>query len=917
MTPAEAERIARDLFGVAGTATPLAGELDRNFRLDTTATRYVLKVHAAGTDRSELDFQDVAITQAGTPLLAGRTTKTGGQFARLLSWVDGTPWAEAGPWEPELLRELGRTVARVDRTLARVDHPAKRRMHRWNLLEAPDLTASTPSGFVADALRHFHELRPRLNALRWQVIHNDANDHNVLVSADRRTISLIDFGDIVYAPRVCGLAVACAYAMLGQDRPVRAILPLIAGYHEESPLLPAELAPLYDLIRTRLAMSVLHAIDQQRNDPENEYLAISQEPIRELVDRLERESGDLAHFRFRDTCGYRPVPTERVVVAHVTLAPTPRVIRLENGRPGGYLESRGWYGGEAFETDDPGERRTVHLAVDVWQPAGEPVHAAFDGVVEGSEVRPERFDFGGTVILRHFTDDGTPFFTLYGHLSRDLPAAGTAVAAGDRIGALGTQNENGGWEPHLHFQLLTSLVGMGTAVHGVAAPSELDLWESICPDPNILLRSPARAADRVRDREDIRRRRRTNLSQALSISYGEPLEIVRGERAYLYDGDGNTWLDLVNNVCHVGHAHPRVTAALTEQAAVLNTNTRYLHPALVTYARRLAATLPDPLSVVFLTNSGSEANDLALRIARAHTGRHDVLALEWAYHGNLSSLIDISQYKFDRPGGTGRPAHVRLCKVADPYRGTFGDDGPAYADDVLSACAERDAAAFMIESLPGCAGQIELATGYLAAAFTHARNAGAVCIADEVQVGFGRVGSHFWGFETQGVVPDIVTMGKPIGNGHPLGAVVTTPQIAHSFANGMEYFNTFGGNPVSAAVGLAVLDVIRDERLQARAHVLGGRFAAGLRELMPDRPLIGDVRGRGLYLGVELVRDPRTREPATAEAAAVKEAVKAQGILLSTDGPFDNVLKIKPPLVITAADVDRSVTAIGRAIDGL
>ncbi len=560
---------------------------------------------------------------------------------------------------------------------------------------------------------------------------------------------------------------------------MRAILPLVAGYHEESPLLPAELAPLYDLIRTRLAMSVLHAIDQQRDDPENEYLAISQEPIRLLAERLEGESADMAHFRFRDACGYRPVPTERAVVAHVTLAPTPNAIRLENGRPGGYLESRGWYGGEAFETDDPAERRTVHLGVDVWHPAGEPVHAALDGVVEASEVRPERFDFGGTVILRHFTEDGTPFFTLYGHLSHDLPTPGTAVTAGDRIGMLGTQSENGGWEPHLHFQLLTSLVGMGTGVHGVAAPSELDLWESISPDPNLLLRSPARAADRTRSRDDLRRRRRTNLSQALSISYREPLEIVRGERAYLYDSDGTAWLDLVNNVCHVGHAHPRVTAALADQAFVLNTNTRYLHPALVTYARRLAATLPDPLSVVFLTNSGSEANDLALRLARAHTGRRDVLALEWAYHGNLSSLIDISQYKFDRPGGTGCPAHVRLCKVADPYRGTFGDDGPAYADDVLSACAEHDAAAFIIESLPGCAGQIELATGYLPAAFAHARNAGAVCIADEVQVGFGRVGSHFWGFETQGVVPDIVTMGKPIGNGHPLGAVVTTPQIAH------------------------------------------------------------------------------------------------------------------------------------------
>ena len=252
--------------------------------------------------------------------------------------------------------------------------------------------------------------------------------------------------------------------------------------------------------------------------------------------------------------------------------------------------------------------------------------------------------------------------------------------------------------------------------------------------------------------------------------------------------------------------------------------------------------------------------------------------------------------------------------MPDPYRGRFGADGAAYAEDVRRACVEREAAAFIAESLPGCAGQLELAPGYLAAAFAHARAAGVVCIADEVQVGFGRVGTHFWGFETQGVVPDIVTLGKPIGNGHPIGAVVCSPQGARSFVTGMEYFNTFGGNPVSAAVGLAVLDEIRDRRLQARAAVLGERFIAGLRALQERHALIGDVRGRGLYLGVELVGDRTTRTPATAAAAAVKEACKTRGVLLSTDGPHDNVLKIKPPLVLDEADVDRAVDAIDEAL---
>jgi 4-aminobutyrate aminotransferase-like enzyme len=758
-------------------------------------------------------------------------------------------------------------------------------------------------------------LRPQLATLPWQVIHNDANEHNVLVGPGRRVAGLIDFGDIVYAPRVCGLAVACAYAMLGQPDPVTAILPLVAGYHGEAPLSPDELAVLYPLIRTRHAMSTANARLQLSEQPSNAYLAISQEPIAAVMALLDAEDAELAHYRLRDACGYRPVPAERAVVAFLESAEAEpaAVIGLDGGRPGGYLERRDWYDSAAFATADPAERRSVHLAIDVWQPAGEPVHAAFDGTIAGAEWRAEPRDFGGVVILRHETPSGTPFFTLYGHLSRasaERLAEGTAIRAADRIGELGAEAENGGWPPHLHFQVLTTLLGMGTDIHGVAAPSQLDVWSSISPDPGLVLRSRSQPAAPERTAAELLARRRANFSTALSISYAEPLEIVGGEGAYLVDADGNRFLDLVNNVCHVGHANPRVVAAIAAQAARLNTNTRYLHPLLVEYGRRLLQMFPDPLSVVFLTNSGSEANDLALRLARTHTERRDVLCLDWAYHGNLSSLIAISPYKFNRAGGTGCPPETRICEVPDPFRGRFGDDGAAYAADVRAACAEREPAAFIVESLPGCAGQIELGTGYLEAAFGHARAGGAVCIADEVQVGFGRVGSHFWGFETQGVVPDIVTLGKPIGNGHPVGAVVTTPEIARSFRTGMEYFNTFGGNPVSAAAALAVLDVIRDERLQARAHVLGTRFKAGLAAI--DSPLVGDVRGRGLYLGVELVRTGG--EPATAEAAAVKERCKRAGVLISTDGPFDNVLKIKPPMVLDAGDVDRAVAVIGDAI---
>lgn len=405
--------------------------------------------------------------------------------------------------------------------------------------------------------------------------------------------------------------------------------------------------------------------------------------------------------------------------------------------------------------------------------------------------------------------------------------------------------------------------------------------------------------------------RQEHVGPSLSISYDAPLHIVCGSRQYLYDADGRRYLDCVNNVAHVGHSHPSVVRAASEQMAILNTNTRYLHENLVEYSERLTATLPEPLSVVYLVCSGSEANELALRLARTQTGRNEVIVVDGAYHGNTSAMIDLSPYKFDGRGGRGCPCWVHKVPMPDVYRGAHHgpNAGKLFADNVAQAARQiNDAghalAAFFCESALGCSGQIILPSGYLPEAFAAVRAAGGVCVADEVQTGFGRAGTNFWMFETQGVVPDIVTLGKPIGNGHPLGAVITTPEIAASFANGMEYFNTFGGNPVSCAAGLAVLDVICDEELQQNAFVVGEYLKQGLRELQTSHSVIGDVRGLGLFIGVELVRNRETLEPADNEASLVAERMKERGVLLSTDGPFHNVIKIKPPLVFSQADAD-------------
>lgn len=458
----------------------------------------------------------------------------------------------------------------------------------------------------------------------------------------------------------------------------------------------------------------------------------------------------------------------------------------------------------------------------------------------------------------------------------------------------------------------------GTDVPRAASRDQLDLWTSISPDPNLVLGRPAGDATRPRHgAREIRVRRASNLSRALSLSYADPLHIVRGEGAYLYDADGRPWLDLVNNVCHVGHCHPRVVAAGQRQMARLNTNTRYLHDSVLTYARRLVATLPDPLRVVFFVNSGSEANDLALRLALAHTRRRDVLVLDHAYHGNLSSLIDLSPYKFNRPGGAGQPATTHVCDLPDPYRGRLRDadaTGEAYAADVHLKLGGLDhgPAAFFAESLQSCGGQIVYPPGYLRAAFAAVREAGGVCVADEVQVGFGRVGRHFWAFELQDALPDIVTVGKPIGNGHPLAAVVTTPQVAASFVTGMEYFNTFGvirSRPRSASPSSTSCATSAFRRTRSRWMLV-----TGLRELQSRHPLIGQVRGEGLFIGVELSLDRDSRAPATDAARAVKEAVKAHGALISTDGPDDNVLKLKPPMVISGDDCAFFLEALDLAL---
>jgi 4-aminobutyrate aminotransferase-like enzyme len=424
------------------------------------------------------------------------------------------------------------------------------------------------------------------------------------------------------------------------------------------------------------------------------------------------------------------------------------------------------------------------------------------------------------------------------------------------------------------------------------------------------------------DHKKILELRTQYLSPSLSLSYEDPIHIVRGEGQYLYDAEGLRYLDAVNNIQHVGHCHPKVVSAAMEQNALLNTNTRYLDETIVRYAKLLTKKLPEGLDVCFFTNSGSESNDLALRIARCITGSKETIVLDGAYHGHLSSLIEISPYKHNAPGGEGPPDFVYSIPLPDSFRGIYrGDNCTAdYVNEVKKVIykindSSKTLSAFFVEALMGCGGQIVLPEGFLKKSFELVRMSGGLCIADEVQIGFGRMGTDFWGFETCGVIPDIVTLGKSIGNGHPLSAVVTTKEIADQFNNGMEYFNSYGGNPVSCAIGEAVLNVIEDEGLQENAEIVGSYLIEELFKLQSKYTFIGQIRGQGLFIGIELISNTDTLKPNKTLAAKIVNQMKDAGILISIDGPDHNVLKIKPPMVFNLENANELVINLKTIFD--
>jgi 4-aminobutyrate aminotransferase-like enzyme/Ser/Thr protein kinase RdoA (MazF antagonist) len=986
----EAVRLARDLYGLDAEASALPSERDQNFKLDTPDGCFVLKIANASESRVMLEAQNAAMQQVAArggvcprvvSAVDGREIPevASGHLLRLLTWIPGTPLGSVRHRTPALLEDLGRRVGEIGVALADFDHAAAHRDFRWDLATAfrtirefLPLVREPEWRSALEQEAEILERRHRPEGLRRSVIHNDANDFNVIVddrddpvSRRARVAGIIDFGDLVYSYTAADLAVAVAYVVLDAREPLRAAADVVRGYSAVHALEYSELAQLLDLVRLRLCVSACVAAHQQGERPDDRYLSVSQAPIRRTLPRLARIHPRFAEAVFRAACGISPAPKsdrvtswlERAEVHSEVIAGQRRAVVVDlsvasplvDGNPstqgeqrltqriqreidnagadvgiGRYLEARHLYSSPLFAGEgEHAEHRTIHLGVDLFAPPGTPVRAPIAGIVHTVAENRAPLDYGPVIILEHETGSGDRFFTLYGHLTRESVARllrGQTIAAGEPFAAIGDATVNGGWTPHLHFQLIVDLLEMDADFPGVCRASEQSVYSMLSPDPNLLLRlipeifPPPDPAP-----SETLAHRRAHVGRNLSLAYHAPLKIVRGWMQYLYDQTGRRYLDAYNNVPHVGHCHPAVARAAAEQGRVLNTNTRYLHDDLSRLAERLTATLSAPLRVCYFVNSGSEANELALRLARACTGRDEVIVLDAAYHGNTTTLTDMSPYKFNGPGGSGQKPWVHVVPIPDVFRGAYkhGDSkaGPRYADAVGSithALTQKGSgpAAFIAETCPSVGGQILFPDGYLQTVYAHVRGTGGVCIADEVQTSYGRMGTSFYAFENQHVVPDIVVLGKPIGNGYPLGAVITTDAIAASFDNGMEFFSTFGGSTVSCAVGLAVLEVVQNEQLQTHARRVGDVLLEGLRPLVDRHPIVGDVRGSGLFLGVELVKHRETLEPAAREAEYVVNRMREEGILIGTDGPFHNVLKIRPPMPFNEGDAARLVSTL-------
>jgi len=937
----QALSIALEHFGVDGDVTELGSQQDRNFRIRGEASDVVLKIANEVTPSAELDIQNQAMTRVGALNLAEvrvpavLVSLAGEEIVpvvvdgqrlnvRLLEFVAGSPFTDRA-LDAQHIAALGRVAGLVARALEPLEHPAADRGTQWDLRRASEVVEALAK-YISDPDRRAAVLEGTARAsaalsaiaeeLPVQVVHGDITDDNAVSAADGGVPDgVIDFGDVASGWRVAELVVGSAAVLHHHPAQPWNVLPGIRAFDDVVTLTDAEISAIWPLIVLRGAVLVASGQHQVAIDADNDYASSALERewrVFEVADEIDFDTAELA---IRAELGRLEQSLPSVVVPLVDLSAAHRVDLSVTSRA---LDAGRWLHEHAEAELLAEAARAYGSAVTTYGErrltrAGLPAPVApstLPLVVEAQVPEHTRLvaPFACTLVLeenrvRLVAGDAAVWIDGITLLQDRADTLGAGDAFAEVTGVLAVE-----WVRHRH-------------VPAPAFVAEDHPWLEATADPSVLLGLEPREplVDTLLARRD------AVFARVQEHYYAEPPRIERGWMQYLVDSNARPYLDIVNNVTVVGHGHPRLADAAHRQWSLLNTNSRFHYEEVVRYSERLAELAPDGLDTVFLVNSGTEAVDLALRLAQVTTDRSQVVAVREAYHGWSIGADAVSSSIGDNPRALEtRPDWVSLADTPNPFRGTYrgADSAPAYLRDLATLFDDLDAAgrppaAYLAEPVFGNGGGVLLPDGYLAGAFALAREHGALCIADEVQVGFGRLGEHFWGSEQQAAIPDIITVAKSVGNGHPLGAVITTRAIAEAFAADGSFFSSAGGSPVSAVIGNTVLDLLEEGGLIENARVTGGYLRAGLARLAEKHESIGAVHGMGFYLGVEFVTEREGMTPDARLAAVVCDRMLDAGVIVQPTGDHKNVLKIKPPMVITTVDADFFVAALDRVLGEL
>ncbi|MCO6187882.1 aminotransferase class III-fold pyridoxal phosphate-dependent enzyme [Rhizobium sp. L1K21] len=906
-------------WGIDATLHRLSQEDDLSFLADTAdGQNYILKVMRPGCEIALVDMQIRALRhiakqapQLSTP--EPRATLDGREVVQVpdengksrLVWVQavvsGRCFHKASPKSLERIEDLGRVLGATDKSLSGFTDPRLGADLKGNLTQADwiagELEANTnPShkALIGDIASQLRAVAENVKSLESQAIYHCANDFNLLTSGSLlqpdKVSSLVCLGNLGLSPRVCSLIAAAACIVLDHPAPEAALAALVAGYHAAYPLKTQELNLVWPLLQAHLALSIVTATPNSADSDDTpsatasawhflegnnvhggllaaRLRAMCNLPVVEGADRvmawLERERGNFSPLMGEDLA---EAPMGSLSVERSTWPQNPFHLPLEeaarigeefedNGRIwlGHYYEPRLIYAEPAFRKGPwkASNRRTVHLAIDAFAPAGTPMFAPLRGEVFVAEYRSGHLDYGGVIILRHETPEGDSFYTLYGHLSPeflDRLKPGDIVEKGEQFCLLGDPSQNGGWAPHVHFQLALTTDGIEADWPGVGDPDEMYLWSAICPNPAVLLNLPdEKVRYRPTDKSRVLAEREAHFGGSLRSAETDPVMLVRGWRHHVFDEWGRPYLDVGDNAPVIGHAHPRIQAAAADQLKRIDATSRYVHPAQTAFASRLLSKLPDRLEICFTVGSGPEAHQLALLLARAHTGATGV-----------------------------------ITALLDPAIKTLQGKGHRLASFVAEAFP-----------LPG---------RHMPEVYAKVRAAGGLYIADESQTGLGRLGDHYFGFEDQGVIPDIVLMDDLLGNGHSMGVVVTTKEIAASFAKGSDFRSCLQGSTLEYRTCTELLDIIDDEGLQENARLMGSRLSQGLKQIGTEFNCVGHISCKGLLAKIELIKgDGRA---ATDICSYILSRLRDYRVLMGRTGAKKNLLAIRPPMTIEADDVE-------------